>query len=303
VGLLALIAVVLGATAVAYNVLDRPAVTAIGVLLSFVLLVQFGAFLGELSERPQTGDAGDTSLRHALTVEPRRLLEMLADFVVTCVVFFLSYVLVLGGLGGPQQRGFFLAALPVLLGARYVSFVAFRIYRRAWRYAIGSDVVSLVAACVASQGVAVAIMVTTRDLGAFPASIFVVDLVMFTLLTVGDRLGQRLLPSPGGSRRRVLVVGADAQGRGVARSLRREGARVIGFVDDDAKLQRRRVQGVPVVGTTAEVAGAIDTLAPDEVVVSGLVRPPSSIESLRRACTDAGIPLRLDEPPAIGAQS
>ena len=183
VGLLTLIAVVLGATAVAYNVLDRPAVTVIGVLLSFVLLVQFGAFLGELSERSRTGDAGDTSLRHALTVEPRRLLEMLADFVVTCVVFFVAYVLVLGGLGGPQQRGFFLAALPVLLGARYVSFVAFRIYRRAWRYAIASDVVSLVVACVTSQVVAVDIMVTTRDLGAFPASIFVVDLVLFTLLT------------------------------------------------------------------------------------------------------------------------
>ena len=100
----------------------------------------------------------------------------------------------------------------------------------------------------------------------------------------------------------MLVVGADAQGRGVARSLRREGARVIGFVDDDAKLQRRRVQGVPVVGTTADVAGALDTLAPDEVVISGLVTPPSSIESLRRACSDAGVPLRLGEAPAIGAQ-
>ena len=144
---------------------------------------------------------------------------MLADFVVTCVVFFVSYVLVLGGLGGPQQRGFFLAALPVLLGARYVSFVAFRIYRRAWRYAIASDVVSLVAACVTSQVVAVAIMVTTRDLGAFPASIFVVDLVLFTAAHHRGSAGPaapsvaRREPTPS-ARRRSRRAGA--RGRAVA---------------------------------------------------------------------------------------
>ncbi len=303
VGLLALISVVLGATAVAYNVLDRPAVTAIGVLLSFVLLVQFGAFLGELSERSGTGEASDTRLRHALTIEPRRLLEMLFDFALTCFVFLGAYLLVLGGQGEPQQRGYFLAALPVLLGARYASFVAFRIYRRAWRYAIASDVWSLVAACGCSQLVAVGVLVATRDLGDFPSSIFLLDLVVFILLAVGARLGQRLLPSSQGAQRRVLIVGADAHGQGVARSLRNEGARVVGFVDDDARLQRRRVQGVPVVGTTADVAGALGTLTPDEVMVSAEATHSSSLDSVKQACVAAGVPLRLSEAPARGARS
>ncbi len=303
VGLLALISVALGATAVAYNVLDKPAVTAIGVLLSFVLLVQFGAFLGELSERSQMGEAGDTRLRHALTVEPRRLIEMLVDFALICFVFLASYLLVIQGRGEPQQRGFFLAALPILLGARYVSFVAFRIYRRAWRYANVSDVAALVAACVCSELVAVGILVATRDLGSFPSSIFVLDLVAFTALVVGARLGQRLLPTAGGLQRRVLIVGADARGRGVARSLRHEGARVVGFVDDDERLQRRRVQGVPVVGTTADVADALGALAPDEVVMSIEMPATSSLESLRRACSEAGVPLRLNGVAAGGAQS
>jgi UDP-GlcNAc:undecaprenyl-phosphate/decaprenyl-phosphate GlcNAc-1-phosphate transferase len=293
VGLLALISVVLGATAVAYNVLDKPAVTAIGVLLSFVLLVQFGAFLGELSERSRTGQAGDTSLRHALTVEPRRLVEMLFDFALTCVVFLLTYLLVVGGKGGPNQRGFFLAALPVLIGSRYVAFVAMRIYRRAWRYAIAGDVVALVIACLCSQFVAVGILVATRNLGDFPGTIFVIDLVAFSALVVAARLGQRLLPSAGGERHRVLIVGADARGRGVARSLRDGGARVVGFVDDDERLQRRRVQGVPVVGTTANVAEALGELGPDEVIMAADSAAPAELESLRRACNEAGVPLRL----------
>ena len=48
VALLAMIAIALGATGVAYNVLDEPRLTAVGVLLTFVLLVQFGGFLTEL---------------------------------------------------------------------------------------------------------------------------------------------------------------------------------------------------------------------------------------------------------------
>ena len=45
VALLATVAVALGATGLAYNVLDNGRITAIGVLVSVVLLVQFGNFL------------------------------------------------------------------------------------------------------------------------------------------------------------------------------------------------------------------------------------------------------------------
>ena len=79
VALLALIAVALGATSVAYNVLDRPAITALGVLVTFALLVQFGSFLSELSEDERRGRPGDTRLRHAVAVQPRRLVELLVD--------------------------------------------------------------------------------------------------------------------------------------------------------------------------------------------------------------------------------
>ena len=69
-----MIAIALGATGVAYNVLDEPRLTAVGVLLTFVLLVQFGGFLTELSELSRRGGRA-TSLRHAFTLQPRRLVE------------------------------------------------------------------------------------------------------------------------------------------------------------------------------------------------------------------------------------
>ncbi|MCY0672098.1 hypothetical protein OVX45_27495, partial [Klebsiella pneumoniae] len=49
--LLAVVSAAIGATALAYNVLDNARLTAVGVLLTFVLLVQFGSFLSDLEER------------------------------------------------------------------------------------------------------------------------------------------------------------------------------------------------------------------------------------------------------------
>ncbi|MGL6279208.1 MAG: hypothetical protein ACRC50_06595 [Gaiella sp.] len=293
VGLLAVIAASLGATAVAYNVLDEPALTAVGVLATFVLLVQFGAFLSELSESAREGRPGDTSLRHALVVEPRRLVEVLVDFALTCVSFFAAYALVVGGLGGDAQKGTFLATLPVLLAVRYVGFVAFRVYRRAWRYAHAVDFGALLLACLVSELVAWAILAATRDLGDFPARVFTVDVVLFAALATAARLAQRLLPSARhAGRRRVLVVGAGSAGRAAARTLREHGMRVVGFVDDDPRLQRRRVLGAPVVGTLGEVGAAIEALHPDEVVVA-IAEDRDRVAAVRAVCGDEGVPMRL----------
>ena len=62
VALLATVAVALGATGLAYNVLDNGRITAIGVLVSVVLLVQFGNFLTELREHSEA-DGPRPSLR------------------------------------------------------------------------------------------------------------------------------------------------------------------------------------------------------------------------------------------------
>ena len=234
VGLLALIAVALGATAVAYNVLDRPAVTAVGVLLSFVLLVQFGAFLAELSEDARAGRPGDTRLRHALTVEPRRLVEVLVDFALTCTSFFGAYVLVVGGTGGEAQRGTFLAALPIVLGARYVGFVAFRHLPAGVALRDPAGLRGAVVACVVSELVAFGIVVATRRLGDFPARVFLVDLVLFATLAVLSPAGAAQAPPRGGRCRdgRVRSSSApDAAGRGIVRELPLDGR------------SRRRVRG------------------------------------------------------------
>ena len=298
--LLALVAGAIGATALAYNVLDNGRLTAVGVLLTFVLLVQFGSFLSDLEERSRSGapEGPEPSLWRALVFEPRRLVEVVVDFLVICGSFLAAYLLVVGGTGTEYERSVFLSALPILLATRYVFFVALGVYRRVWRFATARDVVAIAAGCVASAVVAYALLVALRPIGSFPAvEIFVVDAVLATLLVGASRLTLRLLPELRGhrlDRRRVLVVGAGTAGRGLARELRESHeARVVGFLDDNPRVRRRRILGISVVGSLDEAERAIASTRADEVLVTIPAAAQERLDGVVRASESAGVPCRI----------
>ncbi len=299
VGLLTIIALALGATSVAYNILDDARVTAVGVLLTFVLLVQFGGFLSDLDERRRRGQVSDTSLRNALTFDRRRLVEVLVDFVLVCTSFLLSYLVVVGGEGSALQRSVFLGSLPVVLGMRYVSFVASRIYRRVWRYATARDALAIAIAVGVSEVLAFTVIVATRPLGDFPARVFFVNAVIGTALVTASRLALRVLPELAGlrdrgMRRRVVVVGAGRAGRSLVRELREDAsAKVVAFVDDNPALRGRRIQGVAVIGGTSEIAAVLETAHPSEVLVSIPNAPEERLGPVVQACADAAVPCRF----------
>jgi len=298
--LLALVAAAIGATALAYNVLDNGRLTALGVLVTFVLLVQFASFLSDLEERSRSGvvEGPEPSLWRALVFEPRRLVEVVVDFLVICGSFLAAYLLVVGGTGTEYERSVFLSALPILLATRYVFFVGLGVYRRVWRFATARDVLPIAIGCAGSAIVSYAILVALRPIGSFPAvEIFVVDAVLATVLVGGSRLVLRLLPELQGHRRhrrRVLVVGAGASGRTLVRELReRQAARVVGFLDDNPRVRRRRILGITVVGSTDEADRAIASTRAEEVLVTIPDAAPERLDAVVRAAEGAGIPCRI----------
>ena len=297
--LLAIVATAIGATALAYNVLDNGRLTAVGVLVTFVLLVQFGSFLGDLEERSRRGIKGpEPSLWRALVFEPRRLLEVFVDFVLICASFLAAYLLAVGGMGTEFERSVYLSALPILLASRYVLFVALGVYRRVWRYATARDVLPIALGCAVSAVAAAGILVALRPIGSFPAlQIFVIDAVLCTVLVGASRLTLRLLPETlahRGHRRRMLIVGAGRSGRGLARELR-EGhdARVVGFLDDNPRIRRRRIAGISVLGSLDDAERAIAGARADEVLVSIPEAPRERLELVLVAAEVAGIPCRI----------
>lgn len=289
--LLALVAAALGGTSFAYSVLNNTLVTLFGVLLTFALLVQFASLLSDADRDRSSG----TSF---FAVHRRRFVEVVVDFALICAAFLAAYLLRVEGEGTVTQRFIFTTALPILLVSRYLAFIPFGLYRGVWRYAGARDAVAVVAAVVTSEFVAFGVLAATRDLGDFPKSVFVIDALICIVLVGASRFWERAaargLSSFHSTRRRTLIVGAGRGGRSLLRELRETpGEHVVGFVDDDPRLRRRRLQGVPVVGGTAEIARVLERTRPDIVLVTIPEAGRERLDVVVAACTAAGVTCRF----------
>jgi FlaA1/EpsC-like NDP-sugar epimerase len=123
--------------------------------------------------------------------------------------------------------------------------------------------------------------------------------VLCSVLVAGSRLVFRtaaLLHArrSADARTRVLVVGAGRFGRSVARELQETpGTRVVGFLDDNPAVRRRRVRGVTVVGGTHEIERALQRTRPDEVLITIPDAPADRLDRVVEATRAAGVPCRL----------
>jgi UDP-GlcNAc:undecaprenyl-phosphate/decaprenyl-phosphate GlcNAc-1-phosphate transferase len=296
--LLAVISALLGTTSLFYSVLDNAWVTLIGVLLTFALLVQFASVLSDVERSP--GLVADRGWLRTFVANPRRLVESLVDFALITASFALAYYLRLQGSGVAYQRHILAVSIAVVVAARYLAFIPFGLYRGVWRYAGARDAASIVAAVVVSEVVAYLILDATQTWGPFPRSVFIIDALICTVLIGASRFWERAFVRGVSSltgraeRHRTLIVGAGRGGRSLLRELRETpGEQVVGFVDDDPRLSRRRLQGVPVLGDTSEIEQILSKARPDTVLVTIPDAPRERLGLVVDACALAQLPCRF----------
>lgn len=297
VALLALVATGLGATSLTYNVLDNQRLTLLGVLITFVLLVQFASFLADVERRPLPEEA--PGLLQTFAVHWRRLVEVVVDFGLITAAFALAYAVSFGWPGSENQRHLATITLPIVLVTRFLAFIPFGLYRSIWRYAGLRDLGAIAAAVGVSEVIAFAYIASTQQLSDFWRSFFVVDALICMALITLSRVAERALVVGARSMRdrtgrRTLIVGAGRTGRSLMRELRETaGERVVGFADDNARLRRRRVHGVPVLGTTGELSRMIERTGPDIVLVTIPDAPRERLDAIVAACEEAGVTCRF----------
>ena len=197
--------------------------------------------------------------------------------------------------------------LPLLLAAR--------VYQRSWRYSGQRDyeaVLRGVVAIVALTVVAVAVIrpvehATSHGTSAIGLPNGVV--VLFGLLSLAFLVGVRavarsfyerrpLAAFRGGRKgeRSVLIAGAGEGGRLVVREILRNrglGLAPVGFLDDDPRKRRLRIDGVRVRGNTEDdLPRILDDAEPDEVIIAIPSAPGSTRGRIVRECRARGIPVR-----------
>jgi UDP-GlcNAc:undecaprenyl-phosphate/decaprenyl-phosphate GlcNAc-1-phosphate transferase len=288
--LLALISATLGATSLAYEAFGDGRVAALGVLVTFALLIQFGSFLADV-DRGRTG---------RVYVYTRRVAEVVVDGALISAAFLAAYLLRYNGIGTPNERHFFLSALPIVLFCRYVALLVLGMYAGVWRYASARDALRVLTATAVSAVAALgAVVLTQGALDAASRSVFIIDAIISAFALISARFAERAIVhavelARHREGRRVLIVGAGRTGRSLLRELRETpGERVVGFVDDDPALRGRRLNGVRVTSGTANIEPALERLSPHVVFVTIPNAPGERLDAILRACSGHEIDCRF----------
>lgn len=233
----------------------------------------------------------------------RRSIAFFSDVIFCFVASLFSYALRVGE--WPAQPGPIVAMGLIALLFWIPLAWQFQVYRNLVRYSGGRSMAGLFYAC-AGLTVPLVIIFAFVQIPGVPRTMAVLQPIIFFLLLLFSRLGMRYvvfeLVSQANvhlsQRRRLAIYGAGGAGQQLASSLRHEPhLRLVGFVDDDERLDGQRVDGLPV-WHSAKLGRVIEDQEIDEV----LLAIPSASRARRREIVTAlqGRNIRVRMLPGIG---
>jgi len=240
--------------------------------------------------------------------------QIAVDGALVALAYWLAYRLRFDGPSAVPDRyhDLFAATLIPVAAGSIIVFAAFGLYQKWWRYVGQRDYLRILQAVVIATlllpgYIALAKPVTRPSaVGETPVTAPAGVIALYLLLTLafigGTRFAARSVyerPLSGFRARKgargLLIVGAGDGGRLVLREILRNpelGLKPVGFVDDDPTKRRLRIDGVKVLGTTADLGRILDEAEPDEVTIAIPSAPGVVRANVVRACRERGIPVR-----------
>jgi FlaA1/EpsC-like NDP-sugar epimerase len=227
----------------------------------------------------------------------RRFLIIAVHLGIATATNFAAFLLRFDGAIPAEPMLLFTRMLPMLLVIRLLSFIPFRLYEGLWRYTGVWDLRNILLAVVTGSGT---FYLLTRWFLApheYPAAVLVMDSILLVSCLGGVRLVGRIYRDLGRMerQRKVLVYGAGDAGEMIVRDMqlnREHEYDPLGFVDDDLAKVGRRIHGLKVLGTGAELARIMAEKRPHAVVVAMPRATPARIRAIVRALEPFKVPIQ-----------
>jgi UDP-GlcNAc:undecaprenyl-phosphate GlcNAc-1-phosphate transferase len=227
----------------------------------------------------------------------RRVGEVLLDFWLIAIAYYLAYRL---RFEDPYQfqsefRAF-TTSLPVVLASQLIAFFIVGVYRGVWRYFGMMDAVVTVKGVALGTITAQIVILYLFRFFSYSRTVFVIYAVLLTMLVIVSRASFRLIGEfmhrQRSAGRRAVVYGA---GDGAALAVRElqsnDAVKILGFIDDDPRIARMRVQGYQVLGGFAALEVLITTKSVDLVLVATRTTDSARMAALEAACAEHGVEL------------
>jgi FlaA1/EpsC-like NDP-sugar epimerase len=223
-------------------------------------------------------------------INRHRIWQLAADAGLVAGAWFLAFYLRFDQGLPPYYQTLLWRTILIVVAIKLAVFVAFGFYNRWWRYVSTRDMWG------AARGVAVGCLVA--DITVYlvspvnglrlPRLIAVMDLLLTLAFIAASRMIARSVFERPQARsliargKEVIVVGAGDAGKLMLREMLRTpslGYTPTGLVDDDPKKQHMRLEGIRVLGTTADLPHILRDNRPDEVLIA---LPSASGETRQR---------------------
>jgi UDP-GlcNAc:undecaprenyl-phosphate GlcNAc-1-phosphate transferase len=228
----------------------------------------------------------------------RRVAEVLLDVCLVTIAYYAAYRLRFEGAEFSSFFPSFIQSLPIVVGVQMVVLFVVGAYRGVWRFFGLMDGVIFGKAVLLGTLTSVFLIVYLYRFENYSRGVFVIYGALLLLLLGGSRASFRLISEFAQRRRhagrRLVIYGA---GDGAATTVRellshsREDYRMLGFVDDDPKMARTRIQGYPVLGDYASLVSLVSNGAVDSVVITASLMDVARLDELQALCGEHQVSL------------
>ena len=190
-------------------------------------------------------------------------------------------------------------AIIVWVVVKLMVFHLYRLDRGWWRFVSLPDLARIAYANLIGSVVSIPVIWLVAPTG-FPRSIFVLDLVFCLLATAGVRILARMVveaATRGELKQGKLTViyGAGAAGVMLLRESRcnpKLGFTAIGFIDDDPVKRGLLIQGLPVLGSGADLARVIAKHTVEQILIATPSATAAERQTVLQRCHQVGVPCK-----------
>jgi UDP-GlcNAc:undecaprenyl-phosphate GlcNAc-1-phosphate transferase len=232
-----------------------------------------------------------------LLMNKKLILGVVVDIVIVSLSFFMALRSTQVDLSGDYRL------LAVFILFRILSFQAFNLYNRVWRYVATSELLGhLYAVLISSVGV----LLVNRLFGLGPRltnSFYLTDFFVTLSGLIFSRLLWRALReyfdrSAASQKRRAIIYGAGDGGYILIRELIQNyayGLTPVGFLDDDQAKHNMSIAGIRIMGGLESLPEVVKKTGAEVVVSSMRGLDEAKLEQLRNLVREAGIRLHRFE--------
>lgn len=195
--------------------------------------------------------------------------------------------------------------MTTVLVARLFIYFPLRLYRHSWLHVSRHEVFWLAVSALLGPFAIAAVFAVLPDpytLSALvrPHLILATEPALYLLMLCLARLTARTLYSNSQKEcsHRLLIIGAGATGRALAFQIQEttDDYQIVGFVDDDPRLRRRQIRGVPVLGACQDLVRLANASRANELVIAISSLKPERLREIIAFCSETALPVRMLPP-------